>query len=158
MLNVGDKVFIAPYGGGIIRGIIKMNCSNIQKKYLKVFLYFDEMDLYIPIDKIDNYSIREITKSNELEEMLKIINEEPQKIQSNWSRRYRKNIRKLEGNNIKIILEVLRDLYYLKDNNIIPQGEKKILERAEGIVASEVMLSYNVTMEKAYEKIRNNDE
>lgn len=158
MLNIGDKVFIAPYGGGIIRGIIKMNCSNIQKKYLKVFLYFDEMDLYIPIDKINNYSIREITERDKLKEMLKIVNDKPEKIQNNWSRRYRKNIKKLEGNNIKVILEVLRDLYYLKDNNIIPQGEKKILERAEGIVASEVMLSYNVTMEKAYEKIRNYDE
>ncbi len=36
--------------------------------------------------------------------------------------------------------QVIRDLYYLKGQDMLPPGEVKILERVEGMVASEIML------------------
>ena len=51
--------------------------------------------------------------------------------------------------------QVIRDLYYLKKENMLPPGEAKILERVEGMVASEIMLVYRLDMEEALCKIRN---
>jgi len=50
--------------------------------------------------------------------------------------------------------QVIRDLYYLKGENMLPPGEAKILERVEGMLASEIMLAFGLNMKEALSKIR----
>lgn len=155
MLNIGDRIFIAKYGAGVVKKIESISYLDNEEEYVNIFLFFDKMNLLIPSSKINNYKIRRITERNNLKKELKIINSNPENIEKNWSKRYRRNREKIYGNNLKKICEVLRDLYYLKKNSLLPQGEEKILERVEGILASEVMMSLDITYKEAYEKIRN---
>lgn len=157
MLNIGDKIFIARYGAGIVKKIESMPYLDSEEEYINIFLFFDKMNLLIPISKINNYEIREIHDKKNLKNAIKIINNEPEEIEQTWNKRYRKNKQKIQGENFTKICEVLRDLYYLKNKSSLPQGEEKILERAEGIIVSEIMLSFDITFEEAYEKIRNYD-
>ena len=76
-------------------------------------------------------------------------------IESNWNNRYRNNKKKIQSGNTEKMCQVIRDLYYLKKEEILPPGEEKILERVEGMVASEIMLVLGLDMEEALCKIRN---
>ena len=76
-------------------------------------------------------------------------------IESNWNNRYRTNKKKIQSGNTLKMCQVIRDLYYLKKKNMLPPGELKILERVEGLVASEIMLVFGINMEQALSKIRN---
>jgi len=154
MLNIGQMLFLADYGAGYVQNIDGNELSFLKEKYVNIFLILDNMNFMIPLDKIENYIIRSILSKVELEKSLNIISNGSHYIESNWNNRYRINKKKIQSGNTLKMCEVIRDLYYLKKENMLPPGEVKILERVEGMVASEIMLSFGINMEGALRKIR----
>ena len=155
MLNIGDRVFLADYGAGYIQDIDSKELSSIKYKYINIYLLLDDMNFMIPKDRIENYKIRNILSKIELEAILKTISKDSNYIESNWNNRYRSNKKKIQSGNTLKMCEVIRDLYCLKKQDMLPPGEEKILERVEGMVASEIMLGFNLDMEQSLCKIRN---
>lgn len=154
MLNIGEKIFIADYGAGYIQDMDSKELSLIKSKYVNIYLLLDNMNFLIPIDKIQNYKIRNVLNKIELENILNVISNDSEHIESNWNNRYRSNKKKIQSGNILKMCEVIRDLYCLKKRDMLPPGEEKILERVEGMVASEIMLVIGLNMEQALCKIR----
>lgn len=152
MLNIGDNVFVGDYGAGFIQNIEIEKLSNI--KYINIYLLLDNMNFMIPLEKIENYKIRKILSEIELEKSLNTIWNDSEDIEGNWNNRYRSNKKKIQSGNTIKMCEVIRDLYFLKQKDILPPGELKILERVEGMVASEIMLVFGLSMELALCKIR----
>ena len=155
MLNIGENVFIADYGAGYVQNIDSSELLKIKANYVNIYFLLDNMNLMIPIDRIKNYKIRNVSNSVELEETLSTIKNQSNYIESNWNNRYRTNKKKIQSGNTLKMCQVIRDLYYLKKKNMLPPGELKILERVEGLVASEIMLVFGINMEQALSKIRN---
>ncbi|MGH4138731.1 CarD family transcriptional regulator [Clostridium sp.] len=155
MLNIGENVFLADYGAGYVQNIDSNELSFIKDNYINIYLILDNMNLMIPIEKIENYKIRSILSKVELENALKIISNHFDYIESNWNNRYRINKKKIQSGNVVKMCQVVRDLHYLKKENMLPPGEERILERVEGMVASEIMVAFGINMEGALRKIRN---
>lgn len=155
MLNIGEKVFVADYGAGYIQDIESKELSSIKYKYVNIYLLLDNMNFMIPIDKIENYKIRNILNKMELELVLNTISNDSDHIESNWNNRYRSNKKKIQSGDTLKMCEVIRDLYCLRRQEMLPPGEEKILERVEGMIASEIMLVLDLNMEQALCKIRN---
>lgn len=114
----------------------------------------NDIDLFIPEDKIAGYRIRSIIKKEELDMAMDIISNKPIDIEKKWSKRYRLNNDKIKSGDLFKMCEVIRDLYYLKNQGMLPPGEKKILCNAENMVASEIVLVLDITMEEALTQIR----
>lgn len=155
MLNIGERVFLADYGAGYVKDIDSCDINFIKDKYVNIYLLLDDMNFMIPIDKIENYKIRSILSEIELETTLCTISSRSDYIESNWNNRYRINKKKIQSGNTLKMCQVIRDLYYLKNGNMLPPGEAKILERVEGMLASEIMLVLDLNMDEALCKIRN---
>jgi CarD family transcriptional regulator len=155
MLNIGEKVFVADYGAGYVQDINSSELYFIKDKYINIYFLLDNMNFLIPLNRIENYKIRNILNKTELEAVLCTIAEGFDYIEGNWNNRYRINKKKIQSGNTLKMCQVIRDLYYLKKENMLPPGEAKILERVEGMVASEIMLVYTLDMEGALCKIRN---
>ena len=155
MLNIGERVFIADYGAGCVQDIDSSELRFIKDNYINIYLLLDNMNLMIPIDKIQNYKIRGILSEVELQTTLFTIASRSDYIESNWNNRYRINKKKIQSGNTLKMCQVIRDLYCLKRENMLPPGEAKILERVEGLVASEIMLVFTLDMDSALCKIRN---
>lgn len=155
MLNIGEKIFVADYGAGYIQDIDSKELSFIKNKYINIYLLLDNMNFMIPIDKIENYNIRNILNKIELETILNTIWSHSDHIESNWNNRYRSNKKKIQSGDTLKMCEVIRDSYCLKRADMLPPGEVKILERVEGMVASEIMLVLGLDMGQALCKIRN---
>lgn len=155
MLKHGEKIFIPVYGAGIVVNIEdKKICEKVQK-YICISLLLDNMKMLIPEYKIDDYRARSIVSENIIFKALKIIEKEPENIEKKWGKRYRSNNEKIYSGDIFKECEVIRDLYYLKKNEIMPPGEQKILDKAESMVVSEFSLVFNLNLEESYAKIRN---
>ncbi|MBZ9689500.1 transcriptional regulator [Clostridium estertheticum] len=155
MLNIGERVFLADYGAGYVQDIDSRELNFIKDKYVNIYLLLDNMNFMIPIDKIENYKIRNVLSEIELETTLITISSHSDYIESNWNNRYRINKKKIQSGNTLKMCQVIRDLYYLKKENMLPPGEVKILERVEGMLASEIMLVLDLNMDEAMCKIRN---
>ena len=154
MLSIGEKIFIAGYGAGYVQDKYTSELCGRSCEYVNIYLLLDNMNFMIPIDRIEKYKIRSVLDKIELEIMLNTISNGADYIERNWNNRYRNNKKKIQSGNTEKMCEVIRDLYYLKREGILPQGELKILERVEGMVASEIMLVLGLDMEEALCKIR----
>jgi CarD family transcriptional regulator len=155
MLNCGQKVFVPNYGAGIMKDLEDKKNYDINKKYISISFLLNDIDLFIPEDKIAGYRVRSIVKKEELEIAIDIISNEPTSIEKKWSKRYRLNNDKIKTGDLFKMCEVIRDLYYLKNQGMLPPGEKKILCNAENMVASEIVLVLDINMEEALAQIRN---
>lgn len=155
MLNIGQKIFISDYGAGYVQDIDSKESSSTECEYVNIYFLLDNMNLMIPINKIENYKIRNILNKAELETVLSTIWSNSEFIESNWNNRYRSNKKKIQSGDTLSMCEVIRDLYYLQKQDMLPPGEVKILERVEGMVASEIMLVFGLNMEQSLCKIRN---
>lgn len=153
MLNVGEKIFIAGYGAGFIQDMDSRELSGIRCKYVNIYLLLDNMNFMIPINRIENYKIRKVLNKVELEKSLNTISNGADHIESNWNSRYRINKKKIQSGSTLKMCQVIRDLYCLKKEDMLPPGELKILERVEGMLASEIMLVLELNMEEALGKI-----
>lgn len=154
MLNIGEKIFIPNYGAGVVLDIDKRNFTGSEKEYIIIYLIVDDMDLLIPIEKINSYKIRPILNISDMEQAMNIINQVPIKIEMNWNKRYRKNRNKIGSGNINDMCEVLRDIYYLKEKEELPVGEEKIFEKTMHLIVSEIMLVFSINVDEAYNKIK----
>ena len=155
MLNIGQKIFISDYGAGYVQDIDSKESLSIEERYVNIYFLLDNMNFMIPVNKIENYKVRNILSKVELEIVLRTILSKSNFIESNWNNRYRSNKKKIQSGDTFKMCEVIRDLYYLKKKDMLPPGEVKILERVEGMVASEIMLVFGFNMEQSLCKIRN---
>jgi CarD family transcriptional regulator len=153
MLNIGEKIFISGYGAGYIQDMDSRELSGTMCEYINIYLLLDNMNFMIPIKRIENYKIRKALNKIELDTILNTISNGADHIESNWNNRYRINKKKIQSGNTLKMCQVIRDLYYLKKEDMLPPGELKILERVEGLVASEIMLVLELNMEEALCKI-----
>lgn len=154
MLNYGLRVFVPNYGAGIMTTLENNENYNINKKYISISFLLNDINLYIPEDKVPGYKIRNIVDKKEVECAMNIIKDKPTNIEKKWGKRYRINNDKIKTGDLYKMCEVIRDLYYLKYQGILPPGEKKILCNAENMVVSELALVMDITMEEALYKIR----
>ena len=155
VLKIGDKIFLANYGAGVVKEVGLINNISEKEEYVKIFLVFDKMSIFLPKNKLSTCKYRKISSKEDMKKNIEIIFSEPENIEKNWNARYRKNREKLHGLNINAICYALRDLYFLKMNLMLPQGEEKILERAEGLVVSELSMVMNLKYSEVLEKLRN---
>ena len=72
---------------------------------------------------------------------------------SNWNHRNRENMEKLKTGKISEVAEVVRNLTRVEFTKHLSTGEKKMLNNAKQILATEFMLSMDITEEKAEEMI-----
>lgn len=155
MLNIGDRIFIPNYGAGVVLDIGLRSFQKTEKEYVIIYLIVDDMDLLIPVDRIENYRIRSIGNKIDVEQALEILDQITDKLELNWNKRYRKNNNKILSGKVKEMCEVLRDLYYLQEKEELPAGEEKTLEKVKHLLASEIMLLYGVSIDEAYNRLKN---
>jgi len=154
MLKVGENTFIAKYGAGIVTSMEGRELYGKTYNYIVITFVVNGMKFYIPKERISMYPIRELSSKDKINCALRIIEDDITEINSDWNKRYRGNRKKINTGNILKIAEVIRDLYYMKDKEVMPPGEEKILEEAENMLVGEIMLVFNLDLNTAYELIR----
>ncbi len=158
MSKIGEQVFIPNYGAGVISSLEKGEIDKKNYDYVTIDFIISGMKFYIPIERLNLYNIRKISSKEMINKALIIIEEDAKEIDDNWNRRYRKNKLKILTGDILKTAEVIRDLQYIKKAELMPQGEEKILEEAEEMLASEIMLVYNLKLETAFELLKKSEQ
>ncbi|MDF2503727.1 MULTISPECIES: CarD family transcriptional regulator [Clostridium] len=154
MLKVGEVVFVPKYGAGIVTSIENKELYGKIYNYIVITFVINDMKFYIPKERLNLYSIRAISDKDKINTALKTIDEDITEINNDWIKRYRGNRKKINTGDILKIAEVIRDLYYMKNMEIMPPGEEKILEEAENMIIGEIMMVFNLNIDTAYELVR----
>ncbi len=149
MFKIGDKIVYPNHGAGVIDSIEKKEFLGEEKEYFILKMPIGSMDISIPISNIDKMNIREVIGKEEGDEVLKILDEDPTEMSSNWNVRYRENQEIIKTGDIFEIAKMVRNLAILDKEKGLSTTEKKLLNRARRILASELVMAGSLETQKA---------
>lgn len=153
MFKIGDKIVYPNHGAGIIDSIEKKEFLGEEKDYFILKMPIGSMDISIPMANIDKMNIREVIGKEEGDEVLKILDDNPTQMSNNWNVRYRQNQEVIKSGDIFEIAKMVRNLAILDKKKGLSTTEKKLLNRARRIMASELVMAGSLEKEKAEEMI-----
>ncbi|MCW6679236.1 CarD family transcriptional regulator [Anaerococcus sp. NML200574] len=153
MFKVGDKIVYPLHGAGVIDSIEKMTFMGEEKEYFILKMPIGDMDISIPAEKIGEMNIRSIISKEEGKEVLQILDDKPTEMNTNWTKRYRDNQDILKTGDVFEIAKMVRNLAILDNDKGLSTTEKKLLNRARRILASELVMVGSLDKEEAEKMI-----
>ena len=153
MFKIGDKIVYPMHGAGIIDSVETKEFLGEEKEYFILKMPIGNMDISIPKVNINKMNIRDVISKKEGEEILAILEQDPKDLNSNWNLRYRENQEILKTGDIFKIANMVRDLVALDDDKGLSTTEKKLLNRARRIMASELVMSGSLEWDEAEKMI-----
>ena len=153
MFKVGDKIVYPMHGAGVIDSIEKIEFMGVEKEYYILKMPIGEMDISIPSENMKDSNIRSIITKEEGFKVLEILDDKPTEMNSNWTKRYRNNQEILKTGDIYEIAKMVRNLAILDTDKGLSTTEKKLLNRARRILASELVMAGSLEKEEAEKMI-----
>jgi len=93
-----------------------------------------------------------ISKSD-VEDLFRLIGKRDVREPANWSRRFKNHQEKMKSGDVYQVAEVVRNLALREAGKGLSTAEKSMLERARGILVSELSFALDVTEEQALDKL-----
>ncbi|GBG55331.1 CarD family transcriptional regulator [bacterium BFN5] len=149
MFQIGDKIFYPMQGGCIILAIEEREILGETQLYYMMNIVHRNMQVSIPVDKIDQLGIRPIVNSDELENVLTTFHDGETDTSCRDNQRYRRDIIKLKSGDIYEGAEVIRDLIRISNKKKLGITDKNMLDNARQILISEVVLVKGIPLEQA---------
>ena len=149
MFSVGDSVLHPLHGAGTVTSIV-IRQKEGKKQYYALHLLLDDIVLYIPVSCSRQIGLRPVCSRHKAEEILKgkFGGLPPQP--SSWNCRYRENMERVRSGDICRVAQVVVCLRMRNRRRALAGNEKRILECAEKILYSELMLATGMSREDVY--------
>jgi len=140
MFKVGDKVVYPMHGAGIIESIEEREVLGEKRSYYIMKIPIGDMKVMVPMDNVQDIGLRQIIDTQEMSEVLGILQDKNSTMNVSWNKRYRANMDKIKSGNIFEVAEVVRNLAIRDKEKGLSTGERKMLENAKRILISELVL------------------
>ena len=154
MFGIGDRVVYPMHGAGIIEAIEEREVLGEFHQYYVMNIPVGNMKVYIPLKNVNQLGIREVISSEEVPQVLKILESESTLPVLAWNRRYRANMDRMKSGDIYSVAEVVRSLSQRDREKGLSTGEKKMYDNAYQILVSELILAEGVQADEMTERIK----
>ncbi|MBO5973966.1 MAG: CarD family transcriptional regulator [Clostridia bacterium] len=149
MYNVGDSISHPMHGAGVIVDIVDRSVDNRPQPFYLVNMLFGSMTVLIPCGICDSIGVRNIISSQEADKIIDSLPKLCIEFNDNWSKRYRENIDRIKSGDLYVVAGVIKTLVLRDKIKTLSTGERKLLNTAKGILASELALAKNITIHEA---------
>ena len=138
LFSVGDRLLHPLHGAGTITEI------SVKKQgqcYYALHLVLDDVVLYIPVQNSEQVGLRPICSKQQAQRILQgeigpLPDQSPR-----WNERYRQNMERLRSGDIVQVAQLVCCLHIRNRRRTLAGSEKRMLECAERILYSELMLA-----------------
>lgn len=148
MFKVGDKVVYPMHGAGIIESIEEREVLGEKRSYYIMKIPIGDMKVMVPMDNVQDIGLRQVIGSQEMSEVLGILQDKNSTMNVSWNKRYRANMDKIKSGNIFEVAEVVRNLTIRDKDKGLSTGERKMLENAKRILISELVLVKDIAQDQ----------
>ncbi|MBO1581290.1 MULTISPECIES: CarD family transcriptional regulator [Bacillus] len=149
LFQIGDKIVYPMHGAGIIEAIEDKEVLGKTRQYCVIHMVISDMQVMIPMDKVENSGIRFVVDKNTLNDVLVDIHNGEADHSLSWKQRYTMNMEKMKNGNLLDGAEVVRDLIRRNKERALNASEKQMLDNARRILISEVALVQDVSENQA---------
>jgi CarD family transcriptional regulator len=152
--KVGDRVVYPHHGAAVIKKKTKIEAPDGEKKeYLVLHMVHGELTLSVPVDKAEEVGMRPPISRSDVEDLFRLIGKRDVREPANWSRRFKNHQEKMKSGDVYQVAEVVRNLALREAGKGLSTAEKSMLERARGILVSELSFALDVSEDEALEKL-----
>ena len=141
LYNIGEKIVYPMHGAGIIEAIEEKEILGIMQKYYILKIATTNMDIMVPVATADDIGVRPIIDQSDLCNIFDEIKHYEETDELNWNKRYRLNLQKIKTGSIVEVGQVIKSLLLRENIKALSTCEKKMLNNARQIMASEIVLA-----------------
>lgn len=141
----GDMAVYPAHGVGVIKAIEKQSVAGVDHTFYVLEILENGMTIMIPTASSQNVGLRAIVSSQQVDEVIDILEERDIELGSQtWNRRYRDYMEKIKTGSVHEVAEVLRDLFLLSVDKDLSYGERKMLDTAKSLLVKELSLAQKI--------------
>ena len=146
-------VIYPSHGIGQILEIEKKEIAGQMLKMYVIEFEKEKMILRVPIEKTKEIGVRKISTKNQLKEIFEILTGKAKIRRTMWSRRAQEYEAKINSGDIKLLTEVVRDLFRSDSQPEQSYSERQLYEAARERLSREVAVIEKTDEQKAIEKM-----
>ena len=146
-------VIYPSHGIGQILEIEKKEIAGQMLKMYVIEFEKEKMILRVPIEKTKEIGVRKVSTKNQLKEIFEILTAKAKIRRTMWSRRAQEYEAKINSGDIKLLTEVVRDLFRSDSQPEQSYSERQLYEAARERLSREVAVIEKTDEQKAIEKM-----
>ncbi len=152
--SVGEKVVYPTHGIAEVVGVEEKSIGDTSISVYVLRSCDKGLTIIVPKEKTEMVGLRPLLSKEEIVEMFHVLSskEEPGEPLP-WNRRQRVYADKIKTGDAFEIAEVVRDISLIQQNKSLSYGERKVLEKAESLLASEISATQEISKTAAIEKM-----
>ncbi|RXI96403.1 CarD family transcriptional regulator [Anaerobacillus alkaliphilus] len=148
--QIGEKIIYPTHGAGIIESIEEKEILGTKQLYY--MLSINKIQVMFPMTT--NIGIRRVVDSTTMDDVLASFHEEEsEETHPNRTQRYRIHVKMIKSGNIYEGAQVIRDLLKMKKKRALASVDKRLLDNAQEILISELMLVKGIDQLEAVEML-----
>ncbi|MCS6893196.1 MAG: hypothetical protein NZO16_01290 [Deltaproteobacteria bacterium] len=154
-LRVGDKIVYPGHGVGVIEDVETKSLGGESVEFYVIRLENSDVKLFIPVEQAHSKAIRRIISPREVADIIASIRKSKKKIKDleSWNRRVREYSEIVKNCEVHELADLISEFKSLNKVKTLSFGEKKILDTAKQLLASELSLAKGTSVEKITEEL-----
>ena len=157
MFKIGDRAVYPAQGVVEIKSIEAKEFSGEQNEFYILRIINTDMTIMVPTSNANTVGMRSLIDYECIQKIFGILREK-KPINGNiasWSRRQKIYQDKIRSGDLIEVAEVLRELYFIKEDKDLSYGEKKFLDHARKLLVQEIAIAQGISEEQIAEKVEN---
>jgi CarD family transcriptional regulator len=150
--KVGDNVVYPTQGAGRIIGQVEKIVAGEAKQYFEIELMKGSMRVNVPVDRPEAVGLRRITDAKRIPGLLGELKTNLE-LPEGWTPRHRREQQLLAEGDIFVIAQLVGTLSRRDFEKPLSVTERRIMDEARHMVATEVAMATGVSVEEADERI-----
>ena len=151
--KVNDQIVYPAHGVGKIVALEKQQVAGIAIELFVINFDQEKMRLRVPTGKAKAAGMRPLSDDKTIKNAVELLKGRARIKRTMWSRRAQEYDAKINSGDIKLVAEVVRDLYRAEDQPEQSYSERQLFEAALDRMAREVAAVRKAGLEKAIEEL-----
>mgnify|MGYP005645823187 FL=1 len=149
----GENIVYPTHGVGRILTVEKFQYDLVEEQLYVIQFFQDKLTIRVPFSKAKLIGLRNITSKPSMTRTLSILKQKPKIKKAMWSRRAQEYDQKINSGDIKLLSEVVRDLFRKDDQTEQSYSERQMFQVAFERYAREFAISSDMKFEESSAKI-----
>ena len=151
--EAGENIVYPTHGVGRILTIEKFQYDLVEEQLYVIQFFQDKLTIRVPFAKAKLIGLRHITSKPSMTRTLSVLKQKPKIKKAMWSRRAQEYDQKINSGDIKLLSEVVRDLFRKDDQTEQSYSERQMFQVAFERYTREFAISSSLKFEEASTKI-----
>ena len=151
--KAGDNIVYPTHGVGRILTVEKFQYDFVEEQLYVIQFFQDKLTIRVPFSKVKLIGLRDITSKPTMARTFTNLKQKPKIKKAMWSRRAQEYDQKINSGDIRLLSDVVRDLFRKDDQTEQSYSERQMFQVAFERYTREYAISYSIKFEEASVKI-----